>query len=444
MFLSLLWHHHQPVYRHPETQKYLLPWVNYHITKNYYQMATLAEEMGYPCTMNLVPCLIDQMEDYATGRAADPWQTALEEKPENLTSVQISELAKFLPPSAGDKRAADIQLAVLQAFFSPLFPTTDSKEEWLWRQQKVKSEIIPYFRRLWKDHRIEVMTSAYYHPLLPLIFDLSVGGEVLMPGVSFSHPEDGITQIAAGRAYVHEVFGEAPRGFWPSEGGLSAEVASAIAAEGFSFAVTDENVLWKSLKQTPDPKKMETPYLCGGLTVFFRDRELSDLIGFEYHRWDERDAVSHFLAKIADKHRDASEEAICVIALDGENPWAGYRENGIPFLRELYSRLKTTPGLVPIFFGDYLSLFPAKTEINLVPGTWLGSFAKWVGSPAKNSAWERLARTRQRSGPCEDIYIAEGSDWFWWFGEQGVSEFAALFEAYLASALRKRKEKIPR
>jgi len=96
---------------------------------------------------------------------------------------------------------------------------------------------------------------------------------------------------------------------------------------------------------------------------------------------------------------------------------------------------------VPIFLEDYLSLNKVRTEISLVPGTWLGNFSKWVGSPAKNAAWDRLARTRERFGPGKEIYIAEGSDWFWWFGEEGVAEFAALFDAYLDQAKSKGREK---
>jgi alpha-amylase/alpha-mannosidase (GH57 family) len=170
------------------------------------------------------------------------------------------------------------------------------------------------------------------------------------------------------------------------------------------------------------------------LSVFFRDRELSDLISFEYHRWDEKDAVSHLLAKLEERRRAAPDEAVCVIALDGENPWAGYRENGVPFLRELYSRVKQIGSLTPIFFRDYLPIMKPPAELRLVPGTWLGSFAKWVGSPAKNAAWDSLARAREHSGPNEEIYIAEGSDWFWWFGEDNVSEFASLFEGYVEKA----------
>jgi len=434
MYLSILWHLHQPVYRSPGTGEYILPWVSYHITKNYYQMAALVEEEGYPCTMNLVPCLLEQMEEYSRGRAEDSLQKALEKEPDRLSPSQVARLTKFLPGGAGNRSRREIQDAALQSFFSPLLDPPEDKEALLALQQKIQKQIIPCFRKLQRGGAVELITSAYYHPLLPLLFDIGIGGERLMPSLPFSHPEDGVAQIEKGRVFFNRLFGDDPQGFWPSEGGISAEVARAVGGQGYAFAVTDENILWKSLAADPQAQLLFKPYACEGLTVFFRDRELSDLISFEYHRWNEKDAVSHLLAKIEERRRAVPEEAVCVIALDGENPWAGYRENGIPFLRQLYTRIKQAAGLTPTFFRDYLPVMKPPSELRLVPGTWLGSFAKWVGSPAKNAAWDSLARAREQAGPSEEIYIAEGSDWFWWFGEDNVSEFASLFEGYLDKA----------
>jgi alpha-amylase/alpha-mannosidase (GH57 family) len=173
------------------------------------------------------------------------------------------------------------------------------------------------------------------------------------------------------------------------------------------------------------------------LTVFFRDRVLSDLIGFTYQHWDAREAVADLVRRIEDRRPYAGDEAVIVLALDGENPWSTYPENGVPFLRELFEQLVRAPGIEPVFFEDYLASHPADREIALVPGTWLGNFSKWSGSPEKNNGWARLARARAACGPLEEILIAEGSDWFWWFGEDDTREFAFLFDAYLEAAYRK-------
>lgn len=441
MYLSILWHLHQPIYRDPENGRTILPWVNYHLTKNYYQMAVLAEESGFPCTFNIVPCLVEQIEDYSSGRVVDPLQELLESDPRGLSQADRDRLRKFISPGTDVPDDSQVQTAALRSFFSPLVETGPDKKALLEEQARIWKEVIPYYKRLWQDGRIELTTSAYYHPLLPLIFDIRVGGETLMPKSDFAHPEDGIEQIKRGREYFGRVFGRPPKGIWPSEGGISSEVAKAIADEGYSFAVTDENILWKTLKTGPDVPRLYRPYTCRRLYVFFRDRELSDLISFEYWRWPEKDAVSHLLAKLEEKSKGCPEDAICVIALDGENPWAGYRDNGVPFLRELYGRVLERKDPRPIFLEKYLALAKPPSALEIVPGTWLGSFSKWIGSPHKNAAWDSLSRAREKCGPSREMYTAEGSDWFWWFGETKVAEFGNLFRGYLKKACRQKKER---
>jgi len=439
MYLSILWHLHQPIYRDPESGRYVLPWVNYHLIKNYYQMAFLAEESGFPCTFNLVPCLIEQIEEYCRGKAVDPVQGLLEADPKRLSPADCGRLRRFLPAGTVASNPDETQILALQSFFSPVMNTGKDRDTLLEEQKSAWKKVIPFYTRLWQDGRIELTTSAYYHPLLPLVFDIRTGGETLMPASSFAHPEDGKTQIRKGREYFRRVFGQYPRGIWPSEGGISREVAKTMADEGYAFAVTDENILWKTLKTGPDTCLLYRPYKCQALSILFRDRELSDLISFEYWRWPEKDAVSHLLAKLDEKGKSCPQDAICVIALDGENPWAGYPENGVPFLRELYGRILQRTDLTPIFLEKYLALSKPPSELEIVPGTWLGNFSKWIGSPAKNAAWDLLARTREQCGPSEAMYVAEGSVWFWWFGEENVAEFDALFRGYLRRARQAQK-----
>lgn len=441
MYLAILWHHHQPIYRDAKTGRYLLPYVNYHLTKNYYQMGVLAEESGFPCVFNLVPCLVDQVIEYTSGKARDPFQVALEKDPATLAEVETSLLQRFLPRSGPDLGQEAIQVQVLQSLFSPLVQAPQEKDSLLHLQREIGSQVLPLYKRLWLEGRVELTTSPYYHPLLPLLFDLAVGAEPLMPTLPFQYPGDGQAQIEKGKEYFKSIFERYPEGFWPPEGAISPDVARAIAQAGFAYAVTDENVLWKSLARGPDPAALSRPYRFEDLVIFFRDRELSDLLSFEYQRWDEKDAVRHFLNKLDGRMASTSEEALVVVALDGENPWAGYKDNGVPFLREFYQQVKQKEALQPILLKDYLALGPRLDEIPLVPGTWLGNFSQWVGHPAKNAAWEKLARARQACGPTEDIFVAEGSDWFWWAGEEHPPEFDALFDGYLDRAQqRARKE----
>jgi alpha-amylase/alpha-mannosidase (GH57 family) len=433
MRLAILWHFHQPIYRRPGSRDYVLPWVNFHATKNYHQMALLVEETGFPTTFNFVPCLLDQIEDYALGLANDPFQLALELPPDMLGPIEIERLRKFIPD---ETKPSILQAKALASFFSPAEPPPSGREAMLARRVEIIGGLIPRWRRLLEERRTELTVTPYYHPILPMLFNADAAGPE-RPGPAFRHPEDGRTHIVRGIERFAGVFGSAPGGMWPSEGAVSAEVARASAAAGIRFLVTDENVLWRSLGRPGEPGDLYRPYASAGLTVFFRDRVLSDLVGFTYQHWDVREAVADLVRRIEDRRPYAGDDAIIVLTLDGENPWATYPENGVPFLREMFTRLASTPGIEPVFFGDYLAEHPADREIALVPGTWLGNFSKWSGSPEKNNGWARLAKARAVCGPIEEILIAEGSDWFWWLGEEDTREFDFLFGSYLQAAYHK-------
>ncbi|MCJ7588389.1 MAG: glycoside hydrolase family 57 protein [Candidatus Aminicenantes bacterium] len=433
MRLSLLWHFHQPLYRHAETREYLLPWVLFHTTKNYHQMALIAAETEFPCAFNFVPCLLEQIADYAEGRVDDRLLKAIRKRPGDLTPDDKELLRKLAPD---EQRSDRLQIEALRACFNPLTASRGDKDELLEIQENTLRGVIPLVRDLGRKGTVELMTTPYYHPLLPLIFDLGAAGVEAGPGFAFRHPEDGEAQLRNGRAYFESVMGAAPAGLWPSEGGLSRDVCRAAARAGFKFAVTDENILWKSLPEPHRAEDLFRPYDCEGLTVLFRERELSDLIGFVYQKWDEREAVGDLVRRLSEKARALPEDALCVIALDGENCWEFYKENGVPFLRRLYERLRTEPGIEPVLFSRTLALPRPERPLDLVPGTWLGSFAKWSGHPAKNASWELLARVREACGPSQAVYAAEGSDWFWWAGEAEQTEFDILFHSYLDKAWR--------
>src|SRR5262249_52389267 len=85
-------------------------------------------------------------------------------------------------------------------------------------------------------------------------------------------------------------------------------------------------------------------------------------------------------------------------------------------------------------------------------GSWIdGKFAIWIGDPDKNRAWEALTAARRACGDSpaamEQIYVAEGSDWFWWFGEPFHSAedflFDRLFRSRLCAAYAAAGKKVP-
>ena len=432
MYLNFVWHFHQPIYRLPDSQDFILPWVNYHATRNYWQMLKIVEEAEFPCTINLVPCLLEQIEDYAEGRAVDAVWTSLEKPADRLSPEELEKLKRFFPQFHSLSSAPELQLKVLGFFFSPLLrPEEKTRDELLSLRRDILTGLIPYFQKLYNRRLLELTVTPYYHPLLPLLIDLSQARAEAPELPSFQHPEDAAWHLTRAREYFQKVFNQVPAGVWPSEGALSQEACSLIARTGFEFCLTDEHLLWKSLDHRPDLKLLYRPYSCAGTAIFFRDRELSDMIGFEYHRWPAAQAVDDFLRKLEKRAAQVPSEAICSIILDGENPWGAYQNNGLDFLRLLLEKIKSRSELKPVRPGEYLRTHPPVTTLELVPGTWMSSFFKWVGHPDKVQTWLRLARQREKTGFSSYLAVAEGSDWFWWAGETEEKEFELLFRSYL-------------
>jgi hypothetical protein len=95
--------------------------------------------------------------------------------------------------------------------------------------------------------------------------------------------------------------------------------------------------------------------------------------------------------------------------------------------------------------APYLGKYPATDKLgNLFAGSWIShNFAIWIGQPSCNQAWDLLSETRAmlvaaaESGKVaktdlalawEELYIAEGSDWFWWFDQHHSSSQDWLFD----------------
>ena len=90
--VAFLWHMHQPFYKDPLAGKYLLPWVRLHGVKDYYPMAALVEDFDVRMTFNLVPSLVEQINDYVQNDATDSFQLLTAKKPSALTFADKVEL----------------------------------------------------------------------------------------------------------------------------------------------------------------------------------------------------------------------------------------------------------------------------------------------------------------------------------------------------------------
>ncbi len=351
---------------------------------------------------------------------------------------------------------------------------TDSDRKFIIKQQRdLLKQIIPTYKKLQNAGQLEVITSPYYHPILPLLIDSNLGklanSYSSLPKKCYLFPQDASAQLAMSVDLCEKSFGLKPQGMWPSELSISMQALSLIAKAGIEWVVADEALLTKALElnisrdehgNLMNPELLCQPYnLKIGeeqINIFFREVVTSNEIGFSFGGREAQEAASslymrlkHIQQKLFNWHR----EGCVVIALDGENCWQTYERDGQTFLRELYRRLSEDSTLNVCTVSDYLKRNPATEHIyNIQPGSWISAdFHIWIGEALKNKAWELLWDTRQflqveeesnKHSPeriaqaFNEIYAAEGSDWFWWYGEPNNSEHDAIFDSLFRQNLK--------
>ncbi len=328
--------------------------------------------------------------------------------------------------------------------------------------------IIPRYRKLSDSGQVEISATPHYHPLAPLLIDFASAKEAMpdAPLPNSPHYPKGrqrvIAHIQLAKKSHRERFGSEPQGMWPAEGSISSETLEVLAAEGCRWTASGEGVLVNSLRKSklgvPDRAQyLYRPYRLAsgaeGLSCFFRDDHLSDLIGFEYSRWHGKDAASHFIeqVEVIAKHAPDDETPVVSVILDGENAWEYYPYNGFYFLDELYAKLEAHTKIRTTTYRDYLKLSPIRSDCahpkklsSIAAGSWVyGNFSTWIGSKDKNRAWDLLCVAKQsfdmvmssgRLSQAEQAAVekqlcsCESSDWFWWFGDYNPSLSVASFD----------------
>ncbi len=542
LYVAFIWHQHQPLYKSRAESGatngiYRLPWVRLHGTKDYLDLMLILEQ--YPKlhqTVNLVPSLILQIEDYVAGTALDPYLRIALLPTDQLTGEQkefavnhffdgnhhtlidphprYAELYyqrqdkgdRWCVENWTDQDYSDLAAWHNLSWIDPLFWDDPAIAGWLKqgkgftlgdrqriysKQKEILSRIIPQHRQMQDAGQLEVATTPYTHPILPLLADTNAGKvavpEMTLPHHRFQWADDIPRHLRKAKDLYQDRFGRLPRGLWPSEQSVSPVVLPYIADQGFQWICSDEAVLGWSINHffsrdgsgnvyEPEflyrPYRLETPQ--GDLAIVFRDHRLSDLIGFTYGNMEPghaaRDLVGHLEAIARSlKSRQSSGSThleapwLVTIALDGENCWEFYQQDGLPFLNTLYQILSDTPEIQLVTVSEFIDQFPPTETIpaeKLHSGSWVdGNFTTWIGDPAKNRAWDLLTDARQtlanhpeateETNPeaWEALYAAEGSDWFWWFGEGHSSNqdamFDQLFREHLAALYQALQEPIP-
>jgi alpha-amylase/alpha-mannosidase (GH57 family) len=510
IYLCFLWHMHQPFYKDLISGEYKLPWTRMHALKDYYGMVRILEEFPQVHqTFNLVPSMMVQVAEYASGVAVDPYLQVALAPAESLDPDAQAFLLRhsfYADPQHmiyryprygqlfeawqaqkgsggralfGPQDLRDLQMWSQLSWFDEEFQAEDPEvSEWIRRgrnftladqrrmgekQREIVGKVAPAYQKLAATGQVEISTTPFYHPILPLLCDSNIGG-VAHPNVPlpprFRYPDDARRQLSMAREYITRTFGTAPAGLWPSEGSVSDEVFAIASDLGFTWAGTDSGVLNRTLGRGVPVEGLYRPYRWqqgkGSLGVIFRDHFLSDLIGFVYSKMDAGAAADDFLRRIRDNCSGIlgnGRDALVPIILDGENAWEYYHQNGRPFLRELYRRISEDPRMTAVTVAEGLKRMAAEPLDRIFPGSWINAnFDVWIGAEEDNQAWSQLLRAREtydattgvpeesRAMAFEELLIAEGSDWCWWYGPEHDSanrpEFDQLFRSHLANVYR--------
>jgi alpha-amylase/alpha-mannosidase (GH57 family) len=521
--LVLCWHMHQPDYRDHIHDEFLQPWVYLHGIKDYVDMAAhLENNPGAKAVVNFSPILLEQLLMYEQQIAGflnnsaairDPLLAGLassvlpSDHGSRMTLIsaclrsnrkhqierfsdyaRLTRMAGLLMEEGHDSAylsnqfLADLVTWYHLAWLGETIRRTDKTVQALIAQGRgftlhqrrdllriigeCISSIRHRYRKLADDGRIELATSPYTHPMLPLLLDFTAARqaqpEIRLP-ILAQYPggeERARWHLHYGISVFEQYFGFRPTGCWPSEGGVSNPALQLIADAGFGWSATGENVIrhsFDSVQTDSNSKSVHTPLrdTGSGITLFARDDTLSDLIGFTYADWHSDDAVADLIHRIEviAKNHTGDDELVVSIIMDGENAWEYYPENGYYFLSTLYGRLVEHPYIQLTTYRDIIADSKGQPLQNIIAGSWVfGNFSTWIGNEDKNRAWDILGDVKRvydaacSSGKFDsaqqkkiDAQLAacEGSDWFWWFGDynpaQTVSDFERLFRIHLVN-----------
>jgi alpha-amylase/alpha-mannosidase (GH57 family) len=507
-----LWHMHQPYYVDPATQTATMPWVRLHGVKGYLDMISVLDDFPtVRVNFNLTPVLVLQIKELIDGKIRDRWldwsrtpASDLDEPAkfallENFFKIHWDNLVKPFPRywellnkrgltfyrddvRRGLRYFSTQEFRDLQTWFNlawcgysaeRLYPelaelkrkgrnfTEAEKQRVLDIHLEILRLVLQKYRAAEERGQVELTTTPFFHPILPLIYDSSFAERSLSGREfprRFAWPQDAAAQITLAVEQHASLFGQPPRGLWPSEGSIAPELIPLMQRSGIEYFCSDEENLFNSIKRDPAYKGVNIDHLelfqgwrvahdGAAVNALFREKPLSDFIGFMAAKNDPQAAAAHLLFHM--RHISGlvpKDTGVIPLILDGENAWETFADGGESFLRALYGGIAAdSTRLHSCTIEDYFRHHPPKKKLtNLHTGSWIGSnFDIWIGDPEENAAWNLLGDARaflqqrldagtltpeQHAGAFREIYAAEGSDWFWWYGPDFSTENDALFD----------------
>ena len=513
---------HQPQYREPGTGRYLLPWTRLHALKDYWGMVKILEAFpNVHATYNFVPLLGAQIEEYASGDFKEPWfelafAPADTLKPEQRGEIldrafQVNEQIRSRWPRlqelyqqvrlAGREACAQnftaqdwidlqtlSQIAWMDEEYLAKDPvvcalstkgkgyTEEDKKALRDKEIELIGAVLPEYRLAAERGQIEISTTPFYHPILPLVCDTDIARvanpSTPLPNPAFRYVQDAREHLFRARKYHERVFGKAPVGLWPSEGSVSDQALEIAAELGFQWFASDEGVLgrtrnigfWRDAAGLPEnAPELYTPWRLErngrSMAGVFRDHYLSDLVGFVYSRMTAEAAAAdlHTRIRAIGERMPAGKTATVSLILDGENAWEYYPGNGREFLRQFYGKIEKDPEVKALTVSEAIAAATDAPKLEgIFPASWINAnFDVWIGHAEDVRAWDLLRDAREAyaraaeaaqggNGPSQDelarafesVMAAEGSDWCWWYGPEHGSandlEFDSLYRKHLA------------
>ena len=467
--LAFLWHQHQPYYPDDLAGENPMPWVRLHGTKDYWGMAMLLKEMPeMHATINLVPSLLQQLSAY-TDEGREDTHLRVSRLPadglsredthyllDNFFMVHPDQMIRPYPryyelykkrgisidtaeksrKRFSKKDIIDLQCWSNLVWIHPLAfeqdkelaefrdkgrGWTEAEKQWLLdRQMSLLREVVPLHRELMERGQLELTTTPFYHPILPLLCDKRLARRA-MPNVTLpthleGYAEDAREHVRLAVEYHEKLFGQKPRGMWPSEGSVCQGIIPSIAEAGIQWIATDEEILscstdgWVSRDGNGylrNPEMLYRPWRveegkAAQLQIVFRDHAVSDQIGFHYQRLRERITPSDdFFARKFEAIGNATgaQRRAPPLAWSASSSTARTAGNTTPTRASISSEPCLPPraskhpqGSIPVRVCDYLTSYPATDKLgHLFPGSWIQhNFGIWIGHPECNRAWDLL------------------------------------------------------
>lgn len=503
--IAILWHQHQPDYRVGGTMA--LPWVRLHGAKDYTDLIELASATpSVHQTVNVVPSLLEQLDAYADGWTDDVWEL-VRLPSDTLTEEQRNRIVHWVTKAPRPRMIAPFpRLVGLLDTITRNAGESFTPQDWRdlvvlyqcsWLRARTQADpaiahlcakgagytdvdklavlgfhrrrmaaFVPAMRKASTDGWLEVSVSPRYHPILPLLIDtdtaLACGTEHL-PSPALRAPDEARRQVDMAIADLSQRGLPRPRGMWPPEGSVSMAALTTMVEQGITWTATDAAILRRTMGAAWTPAAAWLPWTvatpAGPMAILFRDRDLSDAIGFTYAEWSAEAAVDDFMRRLDERRRSIVAtygasmlaHAVVPIMLDGENCWEFYRNNGEDFLGRLFRRLAGDASVRAVTCSEAVAgehatvMAPLST---LAPGSWIdGTFDVWIGSASKNAAWEALREAVElvaASGahPAvrqahDELLKAEGSDTFWWYDDRHQAEDKFRFDDVFRERLRR-------